>query len=156
MTVAHSALTGSNLHEPKGIAAAAVNKAYISDGAGSGAWQKLTANQLTGTGNSFGAQLLHVRDEKTAGSDGGTLSSGSWQTRTLNTSVTNEIASASLASNQISLPAGTYYIEASAPSLGVDGHKVKLRNVTDSLDIIIGSTAFAGVSDTVNTSSVVK
>ena len=35
----HNALTGSDLHEPKGVAAASSNTVYVSDGAGSGAWQ---------------------------------------------------------------------------------------------------------------------
>lgn len=38
MTVAHSGLTGTNLHESKGVAAAAANKVYVTDGAGSGSW----------------------------------------------------------------------------------------------------------------------
>lgn len=37
-TVLHSALTTTDLHEPKGIAAQAADKVYVSDGAGSGAW----------------------------------------------------------------------------------------------------------------------
>jgi len=36
--VQHSALTGSDLHEPKGIASATAGKVYISNGSGSGAW----------------------------------------------------------------------------------------------------------------------
>ena len=35
----HSTLTDPDLHEPKGIAAAAVDKVYVSDGAGGGAWK---------------------------------------------------------------------------------------------------------------------
>jgi hypothetical protein len=38
---AHRNLTGANLHEPKGIAAATAGKVYISDGAGSGVWTLL-------------------------------------------------------------------------------------------------------------------
>jgi len=34
----HSALTGTDLHEPKGVAAAAAGKTYLSDGLGSGSW----------------------------------------------------------------------------------------------------------------------
>jgi len=36
--VQHSALTGSDLHEPKGVASATAGKVYISNGSGSGAW----------------------------------------------------------------------------------------------------------------------
>ena len=34
----HSALTGTDLHEPKGVAAAASGKVYLSNGLGSGSW----------------------------------------------------------------------------------------------------------------------
>lgn len=36
--VLHSALTGGDLHEPKGIASATSGQEYIADGAASGAW----------------------------------------------------------------------------------------------------------------------
>jgi hypothetical protein len=35
---AHSALTGADLHEPKGADTAAVGEVYVADGLGSGAW----------------------------------------------------------------------------------------------------------------------
>lgn len=83
--------------------------------------------------------LLHIQDQKTAGTDGGSFSSGAWRTRDLNTEMTDEIGS-TLTSNQFTLPAGTYYIEARAPGHGVGYHKAKLRNITDSSDVLIGST----------------
>jgi hypothetical protein len=46
---AHSALTGTDLHEPKGIASASVNTGYFADGAGSGTWQKVTASNIDTT-----------------------------------------------------------------------------------------------------------
>lgn len=88
--------------------------------------------------------LLHVVDEKSAGTDGGTSTSGSFQTRVLNTIKTNTISGASLSSNQITLPTGTYYVEATAPAFDVDRHKCKIRNVSDSTDILIGSSEFVG------------
>jgi microcystin-dependent protein len=36
--VSHASLSGSNLHEPKGIGTAASGSVYIADGAGSGSW----------------------------------------------------------------------------------------------------------------------
>lgn len=39
--VAHSTLTGSDLHEPKGVASANSGQIYIADGAGSGTWTTL-------------------------------------------------------------------------------------------------------------------
>lgn len=38
MTVQHSALTGAELHEPKGAASAGAGTVYVADGAGSGTW----------------------------------------------------------------------------------------------------------------------
>lgn len=34
----HNTLTGADLHEPKGVAAATIDQVYIADGAGSGTW----------------------------------------------------------------------------------------------------------------------
>jgi len=39
--VEHSALTGTALHEPKGVATASSGTAYISNGTGSGVWQPI-------------------------------------------------------------------------------------------------------------------
>ena len=96
--------------------------------------------------DSFGSQLLYVRDEKSAGVDGGTATAGSFNTRELNTVVTNEISGASLASNQITLPSGTYFIIATIPSYSVEYDKVKLRNITDSTDTLIGTSSYSAVS----------
>ena len=38
MSVEHSTLTGSDLHEPKGTAAANTGEVYIANGSGSGTW----------------------------------------------------------------------------------------------------------------------
>ena len=107
----------------------------IADGA-------VTIGKLNDLANPFGKELLHVRDEKANNTSGGTATSGSFFTRTLNTVMTNEISGASLASNQITLPAGTYYIQASAPVYASEQHKMKLRNTTDSSDTIVGTSEY--------------
>ena len=108
----------------------------------------IVSTKLSGVQGKFESALLHVRDEKSSGTEGGTFTSGSFQTRTLNTSVTNEISGASLSSNQITLPSGTYYIHASAGAYVVDAHKLKLRNITDSTDTLIGSSEYSEVGAT--------
>jgi len=100
----------------------------------------------TVSGTTFGSALLHVRDEKSNGTNAGTFTSGSFQTRTLNTVMTNEISGASLSSNQIILPSGTYYIDGIAPVYAVENHKLKLRNITDSSDVLIGISNYASSS----------
>jgi len=88
----------------------------------------------------YESQLLHIRDEKSNNTQGGTFTSGAWQKRDLNTTKTNEITGASLSSSVITLPSGTYYIEASAPAIEVGTHKAKLYNTSDSSDVIIGTS----------------
>jgi hypothetical protein len=46
MTVEHKNLTGTSLHEPKGVAAATVGKVYVADGVGSGTWQKIQDSSI--------------------------------------------------------------------------------------------------------------
>jgi hypothetical protein len=100
-------------------------------------------NSFAVAGGIFESQLLHVRDEKSAGTASGTATSGSFQTRVLNTVMTNEISGASLASNQITLPSGTYFVYANAQLWSSGRGKIKLRNVTDSSDTIIGGCGYS-------------
>ncbi len=86
--------------------------------------------------------LLHVQDRKSANTAGGGSSAGV-NTRDLNTVLTNEISGASLASNKITLPAGTYEIAARAPVYRADRHRVYLYNVSDSSEEIIGTSEYA-------------
>ena len=90
--------------------------------------------------DAFGGQLLHVTDEKIGATEGGSFSSGAWRTRTLQTEETNEITSATLVSNQITLPAGTYMIDAWASAYRVASHKCRWYNITDGSTVINGST----------------
>jgi hypothetical protein len=141
--VEHSALTGSDLHEPKGVAAASANRVYVADGAGSGSWTTVSNDVLATEAKAFQGGLLHIQDTKAAGTAGGTLTSGVNNVRDLNTVVTNEITGASLASNQITLPAGTYWVEASAPAHSVNGHRAFFNNVTDTVLLITGTVEYA-------------
>ena len=96
---------------------------------------------FSSSGGKFESALLHVRDEKSSGTHGGSVSTiNTFNTRTLNTVMTNEISGASLSSNQITLPSGTYFINAYCGGQEVDTHKAKLRNITDSSDTLIGSS----------------
>jgi hypothetical protein len=100
-------------------------------------------NTFAEASGKFESSLLHVRDEKSSATQSGTFTSGAWQTRTLNTTATNEITGASLSSNQITLPSGTYYIDAILNAGGVNNHKAKLRNTSDSSDTILGTSEYS-------------
>ncbi len=90
-----------------------------------------------------------IEDQKAAGTTGGastgTASGGGRETRTLNTLARNANTIASLASNDFTLPAGTYYLAWSAPLIGSLG-KTYLRNVTDGADAGVGTNGGEGTS----------
>jgi len=87
----------------------------------------------------FSTQLFHVQDQKATSTDGGTFTLGADRTRDLNTILANEIIGASLSSNQITLPAGTYYMEASAPAHRIGDHRAKLKDITGGVDLLTGT-----------------
>ena len=89
-------------------------------------------------------QTATFNDTKSSGTAGGTFTNGAWRTRDLNTSQFNGITSASLSSNQISLPAGTYYVVATAPAFYTNEHQLRVQNITDSTTAILGSTTGTG------------
>jgi len=115
------------------------------------AWRRVGKTEAATSTYSDLVQTMIVEDQKTSGTAGGTFTSGAWQTRTLNTEVLNGISGASLASNQITLPAGTYDVRFVAPAAGVSLHKAKICDITHSTDLIIGSS-----EDIYNTASVTK
>lgn len=88
--------------------------------------------------------ILHLQDQKPDGVVGGAATSGSWIRRTLNTSVNNTISGANLSSNLITLPAGTYEIEASAPGYQVDSHQIRFFSNTQGI-VIYGTCEFANI-----------
>lgn len=89
------------------------------------------------------APIFNIQDQKASGTSGGTSSSGI-QTRTLNTVVTNTINGASLGSNQITLPAGSYKVIATAPGYAAGPHQLFLYNVTDSSYLLRGTSQAMG------------
>lgn len=86
--------------------------------------------------------VFHAYEEQPSGTAGGGSTAGTWAKRVLNTTKLNSITGASLASNEITLPAGTYDINASAPTYDdtTFGSAIRLFNVTDSTTILLGSS----------------
>lgn len=80
------------------------------------------------SGSARDARFLHVRDQKASGTAGGGTTAGATAVRTLNTTVINGISGASLSSNQVTLPAGTYDVDIAVPAYNIGGgHKAWLR-----------------------------
>ena len=97
--------------------------------------------------NSF----LHIQDQKAPATAGGGFNSGSWITRTLNTELTNNISGASLSSDVITLPAGSYYIEAQSPANKVNRHATRILNSSDTDVLLSGTNTFATLNEELNT-----
>ncbi len=93
-------------------------------------------------------EYIHIRDEKAQNTAGGTFTLGAWRTRDLNTIVADPASLATLGSNQITLPAGTYFVRASAPAVRVSSHQARLQNVTDGTTTMLGSSEVLGIGAT--------
>ena len=89
------------------------------------------------SGGVYETALLHVVDEKANNTSPQTFSTGQ-NTRELTTVKTNEITGASLSSNQITLPSGTYFAQAEANGYVNARHKISLYNTTDASYTLVG------------------
>jgi len=85
-------------------------------------------------------EYILIQDQKSSGTNGGTLTSGSWQKRDLTTEVVDEGSNAALASSQITLGAGTYYCRISCPASDVDSHQARLHETTGTISDVLGTT----------------
>lgn len=87
--------------------------------------------------------LMHILDSRTSGTGPDTLADGVFNTRALNTLKVNEIAGASLSSNTVTLPAGTYWVEGVFPlsliNCNVAGTQTAKVNIAvNGTDVIYG------------------
>jgi hypothetical protein len=89
--------------------------------------------------------MLHVRDEKASGTAPGSSTNGATVTRVFNTVKKNTVTGASLASNQITLPAGTFRFRGSAPAM-TDRHQAQLYNVTGAAVLHVGTSEYSSLS----------
>lgn len=103
----------------------------------------------------FYSGYIHINDEKAQNTGGGTFTLGAWRTRDLNQEKSDTGDNASLASNQITLDAGTYRCMAAAPAYNIDRHQTRLYNITDSAVLLTGTSVYAPAGhDGANTSYV--
>lgn len=97
-----------------------------------------------------GTSYAIFQHQEASGTAGGTFTAGAYRTRPINTTITNNITGCSLASNQITLPAGTYIVQCFVYASVVGQHKANLQNITDSSTTIFGigynTIAASGVS----------
>lgn len=120
--------------------------------------QAIAKLAATGGTGKFESALLHVREERPSGSSANPpngIAANSWNIREVNTLLTNQI-SASLSSNVLTLPAGTYDVIGSAPANNSGSHKIRLWNITDSTVTLIGTSEGSGSSGNIMTRSVLS
>ena len=85
-----------------------------------------------------------ICDQKSQNTDGGSFSSGDWRTRDLNTELADADGIVSISSNQFTLQAGSYLIDASAPAYKTNRHVIKLRQTSGTAaDIAFGTAEYA-------------
>ena len=99
----------------------------------------------TGNKPAIGAPDFWARYEVASGTPGGGYTAGADQQLTLNTIKRNVIPGASLVSNQVPLPAGTYYARYSTYMTVLGLSQLIFRNVSDGVDIERGMIAKVGV-----------
>ena len=103
----------------------------------------LTAAQLNDVLDNF-QDVAIFNEQQSSGTAGGGFTSGSYVKRTLNTTIVNNITGCSIASSVITLPAGTFSVQAWAPAFSVNSHKTRLQNTTAATTIALGMNAFSG------------
>jgi hypothetical protein len=96
-----------------------------------------------------------VQQTAAAASDGGTATQGAWQTRALNTLARNRNNLGSLASNQITLPAGTYFMDGWSAGYKCKGFQTRIYNITDATEVALGGVQYAEGDVAVSVTSIV-
>lgn len=94
-----------------------------------------------------------LEESLSGGSNAGSFGSSQWLDRNINTTQDLRGSSISRSGGTFTLTTGSYRITASAPAHQVDGHQIRLYNITDNSSDLIGSSAFSGAADDNNTLS---
>ena len=99
----------------------------------------------SGTPSGFGALFSSyavIADQKATNGTGGSTSTGTFNTRDLNTKLVDDDNIVSISSNQFTLQAGTYLLKASAPAYKAQRHQIIIWNATDSSVAAVGTSEY--------------
>ena len=95
-------------------------------------------------GNTYGIPQFAIFEEQLSNGTASVYSTtGSYITRVLNTVISNTVTALTLNSNQITISAGTYKFEVITPLYDCGRSKARLRNITDSSTIALGTNAYS-------------
>lgn len=92
------------------------------------------------------SDYVHLVDKKGAGVDGGASVLGAWRTRDLTDELADTGGICTLAANQFALDAGTYRCLISAPVYRSQAHQIRLYNVTDAAEELLGTASWNNAS----------
>jgi hypothetical protein len=111
---------------------------------GSGITLTPTGNdiEIAATGSGLFDAYALLLDQRAAGTNGGTATTGAFTTHALQTESFDVGGIVSLAGNQFTLQAGTYFIKARSQHLDCDIARVIVQNITDASTAIIGETGY--------------
>lgn len=87
-------------------------------------------------------QQALLLDKDDVPNSGGTFSSGDWRTRPLNTESFDIGNIVTLSSNQFTLGAGAYIIDARGMAMRVNDNQMRIYNITDSTTDIVGMNTY--------------
>jgi hypothetical protein len=122
-----------------------INSANIVDGsivnADINASAAIASTKISGSLGIFDSYAV-IADVKSSGTAGGTFSTGNWRTRDLNTEIVDTDGIVSISSNQFTLQAGSYLINAISSAYKISNTVLKLYNITDSSDTAFGMTGY--------------
>lgn len=92
-----------------------------------------------------------VIDQKAQGVNGGTFTSGAWQTRDLQTVAFDPFGIlGTVAANQVTLDSGIWGIIALPPALAVNRHQSRIQNITLGTTIATGQSTDSGATQNIS------
>jgi hypothetical protein len=109
----------------------------------SGSASDLTTGTLPLAQRGYAMPDVIVEEQLASGTNAGIFTAGSYVQRALNTVVRNAGSIASLASNQVTLGAGTYHLAWSSPGVNCAQHKTRLVNASTAGVVGVGTTEFS-------------
>lgn len=145
ITIANK-VNGSSLYSLGSILAGAgvIPNANLPIGTAPGDVPVLDSNSKIAYANLESFPYVKVSETQASGTNGqSTVSTGSWLTAILNTKDSDTASIASLGSNEVTLPAGTYKVFARVPFNSTGLSQARLYNATGSAVLLIGSGACA-------------
>ncbi len=108
-----------------------------------------------GGGGGTSLKVAFIKDVRPSGQHGGDCIAGDWRVRELNT-ISGDSGFATLSGNSITLSAGKYMVEATAPAYLSNMHQAKLVNLTAGGDAIVGSSERNHATNSSTTSSSIQ